>query len=245
MDENGGQLGVVDTRYALDLARERGYDLIEVAPTAKPPVCKLMDYGKFKYEQGRRDREAHKKQKVTEVKMIRLRPATDEHDLDTKIRRAIGFLKQGNKVKVTVIFRSREITHPEFARKSLDSISVAAEEVAIVEKSPSFEGRTMTMVLSPKPVQEREKGKKPAEGAAAKSGAPDGGQSAGPAGKETAPKAVVQGEPKEEKAGTPAETPGQAQAQTEASGSEPGVQMETPPASGSGEGAAETASSPA
>lgn len=150
MDEKGGQLGVVPIREALDLARERGFDLIEIAPMASPPVCKLMDYGKFKYEQGRRDREAHKKQKNTEVKGIRLRPGTDDHDIETKLKRMISFLKGGNKVKTTVIFRSREMSHPEFARRSLEKMIEAAAEISVVEKSPSFEGRTMTMVLAPK-----------------------------------------------------------------------------------------------
>lgn len=153
----------MDIRDALSMARERGFDLIEVAPNANPPVCKLMDYGKFKYEQGRRDREAHKKQKTTEVKGIRLRPSTDEHDLRVKLKRMESFLKQGNKVKVTVIFRAREITHPEIARKSLDFLASETEEYATVEKAPSFEGRTMTMVVAPKPVTEKEKPKKASE----------------------------------------------------------------------------------
>lgn len=151
---------MVSIRDAMNMARERGYDLIEVAPNANPPVCKLMDYGKFKYEQGRRDREAHKKQKTTEVKGIRLRPGTDEHDLRVKLKRMEGFLKQGNKVKVTVIFRAREITHPEIARKSLDLLASETAEYATVEKAPSFEGRTMTMVMAPKPATEKEKPKK-------------------------------------------------------------------------------------
>lgn len=171
MDENGGQLGVVPTREALDLARERGYDLIEVAPTANPPVCKLMDYGKFKYELGRREREAHKKQKTTEVKGIRLRPGTDDHDLDVKSRRMLQFLKEGNKVKVTVIFRSREITHPEFARRSLEKLAEDAAEFATVEKAPSFEGRTMTMVMGPKSAAEKEKAALQAAKKAADAGA--------------------------------------------------------------------------
>ena len=155
----GEQLGVVSSREALDIARSKNLDLIEIAPTATPPVCKLMDYGKFKYEQGRRDREAHKKQKNTEIKGIRLRPGTDEHDLDVKLKHLRDFLEDGNKVKVTVIFRSREMSHPEFARRSLEYLAEKAMDIAVSEKSPSFEGRTMTMVLGPKAPEKIEKKK--------------------------------------------------------------------------------------
>jgi len=176
VDENGAQLGVMPTREALEIARERGLDLIEVAPTANPPVCRIMDYGKFRYEQGRKDREAQKKQKNVEVKGIRLRPKTGVHDLGIKKRQMLEFLREGDKVKVTLIFRAREITHPEVARKQFDLLCEGIEDVAIIERPPTFEGRTMTMVLAPKPVQDREKAEKAdkapgAEGAkAAKSG---------------------------------------------------------------------------
>ena len=176
MDENGAQLGVMPTREALEIARERGLDLIEVAPTANPPVCRIMDYGKFRYEQGRKDREAQKKQKNVEVKGLRLRPKTGVHDLGIKKRQMLEFLREGDKVKVTLIFRAREITHPEVARKQFDLLCEGIEDVAIIERPPTFEGRTMTMVLAPKPVQDREKAEKAekapgAEGAkSAKSG---------------------------------------------------------------------------
>jgi len=176
VDENGAQLGVMPTREALEIARERGLDLIEVAPTANPPVCRIMDYGKFRYEQGRKDREAQKKQKNVEVKGIRLRPKTGVHDLGIKKRQMLEFLREGDKVKVTLIFRAREITHPEVARKQFDLLCEGIEDVAIIERPPTFEGRTMTMVLAPKPVQDREKAEKAdkapgAEGAkSAKSG---------------------------------------------------------------------------
>lgn len=150
IDDHGAQVGVVSVRDALDMARSRNLDLIEVAPTAVPPVCRIMDYGKWKYEQGKRDREAAKKQHQTEIKGIRMRPRTDEHDFQFKLKNALKFLQEGDKVKVTVIFRAREITHPEFARRSLDRMAEAASEVAVIEKSPSMEGRTMTMILSPK-----------------------------------------------------------------------------------------------
>jgi translation initiation factor IF-3 len=160
VDENGAQLGVMPTREALEIARERGLDLIEVAPTANPPVCRIMDYGKFRYEQGRKDREAQKKQKNVEVKGIRLRPKTGVHDLGIKKRQMLEFLREGDKVKVTLIFRAREITHPEVARKQFDLLCEGIEDVAIIERPPTFEGRTMTMVLVPKPVQDREKAEK-------------------------------------------------------------------------------------
>lgn len=134
----------------MELAREKGLDLIEVAATANPPVCRIMDYGKWKYEQGKRVREAQKKQRMTEMKGIRMRPGIDEHDFQFKLKNAQKFLQDGDKVKFTVIFRSREITHPEFARRSLQRMAEASDEIASVEKPPSMEGRTMTMILSPK-----------------------------------------------------------------------------------------------
>lgn len=134
----------------MEIARERGLDLIEVAANANPPVCKIMDYGKHKYEQGKREREAQKKQRMSEMKGIRMRPGIDEHDWQFKLNNALKFLKGGDKVKITVIFRSREITHPEFARTSLNRIAEAAADIAVVEKAPSMEGRTMTMILGPK-----------------------------------------------------------------------------------------------
>ena len=150
IDDAGGQVGIVDVRDALRMAREKGLDLIEVAPTAQPPVCKIMDYGKYKYEQGKRDREARKKQHFSEVKGIRLKPDTDEHDFQFKLKHVQKFLQEGDKVKITVIFRSREITHPEFARKNLDRIVEATADMAAVEKPAGMEGRTMTLILSPK-----------------------------------------------------------------------------------------------
>lgn len=126
-------------------------DLIEVSPTATPPVCRIMDYGKYKYELGKREREAQKKQRMTEIKGIRMRPGTDEHDFQFKLRNAMKFLKEGNKVKITVIFRSREFTHPEFAREALQRMAEIAKEegVGLVEKPAAMEGRHMTMLLSP------------------------------------------------------------------------------------------------
>lgn len=162
--EDGGQVGVLPFREALDYARARGLDLIEVAPNGNPPVCRVMDYGKYRYEQGKREREAQKKQRMSEIKGIRMRPGTDEHDLQFKIRNAIKFLQEGHKVKVTVIFRSREFTHPEFARESLGKMAEAAKEAGAgsVERAPAMEGRTMTMILAPS--GDGVKDKKPKEG---------------------------------------------------------------------------------
>ena len=150
IDEVGGQLGVLDPRDALAMARERGLDLIEVAPNANPPVCRIMDYGKYKYDQAKKEKDTHKKQKGGGVKGVWLRPATDEHDFNFKLKNAIKFLQEGDKVKITVRFRSREITHPEFAKKLLDRMVEEAAAHANVEKAPAMEGRTMTMILSPK-----------------------------------------------------------------------------------------------
>ncbi|MFM7322602.1 MAG: translation initiation factor IF-3 [Armatimonadota bacterium] len=151
VDEEGQQLGVMTPREALDIARERGFDLIEVAPTAVPPVCRIMDYGKFKYEQGKRDRENAKKQRQSEMKAITLRPVTDDHDLNIKIKNIVKFLADGDKVKVTVRFKSRELSHPEFAHANLQKIvaGVQAEGVGSVERAPLVEGRQMIMILAP------------------------------------------------------------------------------------------------
>lgn len=150
IDENGEQLGIVSVKDALNISREKGLDLIEVAPSAVPPVCKIMDYGKYKYEQGKREREAHKKQRVTEMKDIKMRPGIDEHDYQFKLRHAIKFLQEGDKVKVTIVFKSREITHPEFAQRTLERLAQDASEYGVVEKPPTMEGKTMIMILSPK-----------------------------------------------------------------------------------------------
>jgi translation initiation factor IF-3 len=150
IDDEGEQKGVVNVREALEMAKERGLDLIEVAPMANPPVCRIMDYGKYKYDQQKKDKESHKKQKGGDLKGVWLRPATDDHDFDFKVKNAMKFLKEGDKVKVVVRFRAREITHPEFARKLLDRVIEMSNDIATVEKAPAMEGRTMTLILSPK-----------------------------------------------------------------------------------------------
>lgn len=145
----GEQLGVVPLRDALNLAREAGLDLVEVAPQAKPPVCKLLDYGKFMYEQEKKLREARRGQKSQEIKEIRLRPKTHGYHAEFKIKRARRFLEQGMKVKVRILFRSREITHPEIAINQLGDVAEALSDIAVVEQRPNMEGRTMLMVLAP------------------------------------------------------------------------------------------------
>lgn len=150
IDEEGKQLGIFSIRDALARAREKGLDLIEVSPTANPPVCKIMDYGKYKYNMEKRDREARKKHHVAEMKGIKLRPCTDEHDLQFKLRHIIRFIQNGDKVKITVVFRSREISHPDIAQQTLNRVAEATADIAVVEKAAGFEGRTMTMILGPK-----------------------------------------------------------------------------------------------
>ena len=151
IDEEGHQAGIVQTRDALQRAKDAGLDLIEVAPTANPPVCRIMDYGKFKYEQAKRDKDAHKKSKQAELALIRLRPNIDEHDLNVKLKNARKFLENGDKVRVFVVFRSREFTHPEFGRNLLGRFVETLADVGNIEKAVGMEGRQMTLVLSSKP----------------------------------------------------------------------------------------------
>ncbi len=153
IDDEGNQLGILPIQEALNLAFERSLDLVEVAPNAVPPVCRLLDYGKFQYEKQKKDREARKAQKIIEIKEIRLRPRTGEHDLDTKVRQAVSFLEDGSKVKVAVRFRGREITHPEIARDQLAEFSEKVGAAAIIELQPLMEGRNLFMLLSPNPAK--------------------------------------------------------------------------------------------
>ena len=150
VDADGTQLGVMKTAEALSLAQEKKLDLVNVAPGAKPPVCRLMDYGKHKYEQSKRDREARKRQKTTTIKEIKLRPNIDQHDFDVKAKRARKFLENGDKVKVTVMFRGREITHPEIAHRLCKQLAEDLTECSVVEKPARQEGRNMLMILAPK-----------------------------------------------------------------------------------------------
>ena len=147
--EEGDQLGIFPLREALAIAREHNLDLVEVAPQADPPVCRLLDYGKYAYERSRRAREAKKASKPVEIKEIRLRPKTGEHDINFKVNRMRSFLKEGFKVRVRVLFRGREITYPEIAQQMLVKIATGLNDVAVVENQPRMEGRSMFMVLAP------------------------------------------------------------------------------------------------
>lgn len=147
---DGAMLGVLETHEARRIAREADLDLVEVNPKAVPPVCKIMDHGRFKYEEKKKQNEAKKKQAQVELKEIKLRPKTDEHDIAFKVKHTRRFLEEGNKVKITVRFRGREITHPETAQRQIDAIVEAVGDVAIVELYPRMESRTMTAMLAPR-----------------------------------------------------------------------------------------------
>lgn len=148
--EDGEQLGIVSSRDALKMAEEAGLDLVKIAPTAKPPVCKIVDYGKYKYEQARKEKEAKKKQKVIDIKEIRLSPNIDTNDLNTKIGAARKFLTKGDRVKITLRFRGREMAHMNNSKHILDDIAQSLSDIAVVEKAPKVEGRSMTMFLTEK-----------------------------------------------------------------------------------------------
>jgi translation initiation factor IF-3 len=150
IDGNGQNVGVVSLREAQDMAYDADLDLVEVAPNADPPVCKIMDFGKFQYEQAKKEREARKQQKTVEVKEIRLRPKTTDHHRSFKVRDARRWLEDGMKVRVRIRFRGREITYPEIGLEALDEIAAELEDVAVIEQRPGMEGRTMLMVLAPK-----------------------------------------------------------------------------------------------
>jgi translation initiation factor IF-3 len=146
--DGGEQFGVMPVFEALRMAQERGVDLVEVAPTAVPPVCRLLDYGKFRFEQDKKEREARKNQKVALLKEVRMGPATDDHDLEFKAKAIQKFIEEGDKVKVTVRFRGRQMAHPQLGRQVLDSIAQKLTGVASVERMPLVEGRTMSMIMT-------------------------------------------------------------------------------------------------
>jgi len=157
VDVNGQQLGIMPTREALRIARERQLDLVVVAPSAKPPVCRIMDYGKYKYEQSKREKEARKKQKVITVKEVRLRPNIDKHDLEVKLRSIRRFLADGDKVKITVRFRGRQIAYTDAGQELLDAIAAEIKELGTVEKGARVEGKQMIMIIAPRPDNKPEK----------------------------------------------------------------------------------------
>ena len=148
--EDGEQIGIVTLRAALEAAEEAGCDLVEIAPMAKPPVCRLMDFGKYKYEEAKRAHEAKQKQKRIQVKEVKLRPGTDENDYQIKLRNLIKFLTEGDKAKVTLRFRGREMAHQEFGMRQLERVKADLEEIGQVEQMPKMEGRQMIMVIAPK-----------------------------------------------------------------------------------------------
>ncbi len=183
IDENGAQLGVVPTQQALQMARQRDLDLIEVAPNAQPPVCRIMDFGKHKYQMQKREREAHKKSHTSEVRLIRLKPQIDQHDLGIKVKKLREMLAEGDKVRIQLRFRGREMSRPHLGQELLNSIAERVSDMATVEGFPRLEGRMMNMLLAPKPAaraaaQKKEKpaeqapAQKPAEAAPAAAAAP-------------------------------------------------------------------------
>ncbi len=150
IDVDGEQLGIVPVKEAQRIADEKKLDLVKISPNAKPPVCKIMDYGKHRFDQQKREKEARKKQKVISIKELRLSPNTDTHDINVKIKKAKEFLQDGDKVKVSVRFRGRELGHTEVAFKIFDNFAEAVSEYGVVEKAPKMEGRSMAMFLAPK-----------------------------------------------------------------------------------------------
>ncbi len=165
----GEQLGILTIEQALRMAQENGFDLVEVSPLAKPPVCKIMDYGKFKYTEKKKQSEAKKTQVVVQVKEVKFRPRTEEHDFETKIRKIREFLEESNKARVTVMFRGRELSHRELGTKVLERIVNELKEVAVIEATARMEGRQMFMILAPNPrmmQSQRDKAKAAAAAAA-------------------------------------------------------------------------------
>ncbi len=156
IDDQNNQLGVLSLDAALRIAGEKGLDLVEVAPQASPPVCRLMDYGRYKYETIRKEKEARRKQATVRLKEMKLRPKVAEHDFQTKFKGVRQFLEQGEKVKVTIMFRGREMVHQEIGRKLLDRVAEEAQGLAVVERQPLMEGRNLHMILAPtrKPAKE-------------------------------------------------------------------------------------------
>ena len=148
--DEGEQLGIMSGRDALNLALERHMDLVEIAPNAKPPVCRIMDYGKYRYEQQKREKEARKKQKTFDIKEVKLRPGIEDHDFDVKFKNAVRFLEDGDKVKVTIMFRGRELSHPELGEILLTKMAKQLEDLAVIERAAKLEGKNMIMIVSPK-----------------------------------------------------------------------------------------------
>ena len=153
IDSDGTQLGIMSLRQAMEIAEQKNLDLVKIAPQANPPVCKIIDYGKFRFEQAKREKEARKNQRVVEIKEVRLSLNIDTHDFETKRNHAMRFISEGNKVKASIRFRGREMGHPELGQEIMSRFAEAMSEVANVEKPAKLEGRTMLMFLAPKPAK--------------------------------------------------------------------------------------------
>lgn len=153
IDSDGSQLGIMPARKALELAEQKNLDLVKIAPQAAPPVCKIIDYGKYRFEQSKREKEQRKNQRVVEIKEVRLSLNIDTHDFETKKNHAVRFIAEGNKVKASIRFRGREMGHPELGLEIMNRFAEAMGEVANVERQPKLEGRTMLMFLAPKPAK--------------------------------------------------------------------------------------------
>ena len=168
VDENGSQLGIMPTAQALAMAQDRGYDLVEVAPMASPPVTRFLDYGQYKYELAKREKEAKRRSRAVEFKEVRLRPKIGQGDFDTKVHRALEFLEDGDRIKVTVQFRGREMTHPEIGRALLGRFVEQIQDHGAVERTPTLEGRSMHIVVAsthkPRAAESRGDGRAPSEG---------------------------------------------------------------------------------
>jgi translation initiation factor IF-3 len=166
VDENGTQLGVMPTAQALSMAQERGYDLVEVAPMASPPVTRFLDFGQFKYEQAKREKEAKRRSRAVEFKEVRLRPKIGQGDFETKVHRAVEFLGEGDRIKVAVQFRGRELTHPEIGRNLLNRFAEAIKDHGTVDRPPLLEGRAMSMTVTSTHKPKAHEGAKPKDGEA-------------------------------------------------------------------------------
>jgi translation initiation factor IF-3 len=149
IDDQNNQLGVLSLEAAQRIAREKGLDLVEVAPQANPPVCRLLDYGRYKFETIKREKDQRRRQNIIKLKEMKLRPKVADHDFETKFRGMRQFLEQGEKVKVTIMFRGREMVHQEIGRRLLDRVADAAKDVAVIERQPIMEGRNLFMILAP------------------------------------------------------------------------------------------------
>ena len=147
---DGEQLGIMSAKEAMFKAQEAGLDLVKIAPQAKPPVCKIIDYGKYRYELARKEKEAKKKQKVINIKEVKLRPNIEQHDFDVKLKNALRFVEEGNKVKVTIMFRGRELSHPELGKEVLSRVAAALGDAVSIERNAKLEGKNMTMIVAPK-----------------------------------------------------------------------------------------------